>query len=59
VIATSPPVGDEVHEGESVDIVVSVPGGAVFSCRRRSRISFVREKLEQRGISRLGALRSA
>jgi beta-lactam-binding protein with PASTA domain len=28
VIATSPPVGDEVHEGESIDIVVSAPGGA-------------------------------
>ena len=53
VIATSPPVGDEVHEGETVDIVVSAPGGgAVYLMPDLSAqdLFFVREKLEKLGF---------
>lgn len=53
VIATSPPVGDEVHEGESVDFVVSVPGGApvyLMPDLTAQDLFFVREKLERLGF---------
>jgi serine/threonine-protein kinase len=53
VVATSPPVGDEVHEGESVDIVVSVPGGAnvyLMPDLTSQDLFFVREKLEKLGF---------
>jgi serine/threonine-protein kinase len=53
VIATSPPVGDELHEGESVDLVVSAPGGAAVFLMpdlTAQDLFFVREKLERRGF---------
>ncbi|HEX6791329.1 MAG TPA: PASTA domain-containing protein [Candidatus Krumholzibacteria bacterium] len=53
VIATSPPVGDEVHEGEKVDFVVSAPGGApvyIMPDLTSQDLFFVREKLEKRGF---------
>jgi beta-lactam-binding protein with PASTA domain len=53
VVATSPPVGDEVHEGEQVDIVVSVPGGAAVYLMpdlTSQDVFFVREKLEKMGF---------
>ena len=53
VVATSPPVGDEVHEGESVDIVVSVPGGAdvyLMPDLTSQDLFFVRERLEKMGF---------
>jgi beta-lactam-binding protein with PASTA domain len=53
VIATSPPVGDELHEGESVDIVVSAPGGApvfLMPDLTSQDLFFVREKLEKLGF---------
>jgi serine/threonine-protein kinase len=59
VIATSPPVGDEVHEGESVDIVVAAPGGgAVFLMPDLTQqdLFFVREKLARAGF-RVGSVR--
>jgi eukaryotic-like serine/threonine-protein kinase len=53
VVATSPPVGDEMHEGEAVDIVVSVPGGAdtyLMPDLTAQDVIFVREKLEKLGF---------
>ncbi len=53
VVATSPPVGDEVHEGEAVDLVVSAPGGAIVYLMpdlSGQDLFFVREKLEKRGF---------
>lgn len=53
VIATSPPVGDEIHEGESVDFVVSTPGGDpvyLMPDLTSQDLFFVREKLEKRGF---------
>ena len=53
VVATSPPVGDEVHEGELVDIVVSAPGGAnvfLMPDLTSQDLFFVREKLEKLGF---------
>lgn len=53
VIATSPPIGDEVHEGEPVDFVVSVPGGDpvyLMPDLTSQDLFFVREKLEKRGF---------
>jgi serine/threonine-protein kinase len=53
VVATSPPVGDEVHEGEAVDIVISVPGGAkvyLMPDLTSQDLFFVREKLEKLGF---------
>ncbi len=53
VIASSPPVGDEVHEGESVDIVVSAPGGSpvfLMPDLTSQDLFFIREKLERRGF---------
>lgn len=53
VVATSPPVGDEVHEGELVDIVVSMPGGAnvfLMPDLTSQDLFFVREKLEKLGF---------
>lgn len=53
IIASSPPVGDEVHEGESVDLVVSAPGGApvfLMPDLTSQDLFFVREKLERRGF---------
>jgi len=53
VLATSPPVGDELHEGESVDLVVSAPGGATVYLMpdlTAQDLFFVREKLERRGF---------
>ncbi|HET6348885.1 MAG TPA: PASTA domain-containing protein [Candidatus Krumholzibacteria bacterium] len=59
VVASSPPVGDEVHEGESVDVVLSVPGGAtvyVMPDLTSQDLFFVREKLEKLGF-RVGSVR--
>lgn len=59
VIATSPPVGDEVHEGESIDMVVSAPGGAAVYLMpdlSAQDLFFVREKLERLGF-RVGSVR--
>jgi len=53
VVATSPPVGDEVHEGEQVDIALSVPGGAnvyLMPDLTSQDLFFVREKLEKLGF---------
>jgi serine/threonine-protein kinase len=53
VIATSPPIGDEVHEGEPVDFVVSTPGGDpvyLMPDLTSQDLFFVREKLEKRGF---------
>jgi serine/threonine-protein kinase len=53
VVATSPPVGDEVHEGEKVDIVISVPGGAnvfLMPDLTQQDLFFVRQKLEKMGF---------
>lgn len=53
VVATSPPVGDEVHEGEKVDIVISVPGGAnvfLMPDLTMQDLFFVRQKLEKMGF---------
>lgn len=59
VVATSPPVGDEVHEGENVDIVLSVPGGAnvfLMPDLTMQDLFFVRQKLEKMGF-RVGSVR--
>ena len=53
VVATSPPVGDEVREGEKVDIVISVPGGAnvfLMPDLTQQDLFFVRQKLEKMGF---------
>ena len=53
VIATSPPVGEEVHEGEPVDFVVSAPGGpAVYLMPDLTSqdVFFAREKLTRAGF---------
>jgi serine/threonine-protein kinase len=53
VVATSPPVGDEVREGELVDIVVSVPGAATVYLMpdlTAQDVFFVRAKLEKLGF---------
>jgi serine/threonine-protein kinase len=53
VIATSPPVGEELREGEAVDLVVSMPGGApayLMPDLTSQDLFFVREKLEKRGF---------
>lgn len=53
VIATSPPVGDELHEGESVDIVVSTPGAATLFLMpdlSGQDLFFVRDRLEKSGF---------
>jgi len=53
VVATSPPVGDEVHEGEKVDIVISVPGRAnvfLMPDLTQQDLFFVRQKLEKMGF---------
>jgi eukaryotic-like serine/threonine-protein kinase len=53
VVATSPQVGDEVREGELVDIVVSAPGGAdvfLMPDLTSQDLFFVREKLEKLGF---------
>jgi serine/threonine-protein kinase len=53
VVATSPPIGDEVHEGENVDIVLSVPGGATVYLMpdlTQQDLFFVRQKLEKMGF---------
>jgi len=53
VVATSPPVGDEVHEGEAVDMVISVPGGAsvyLMPDLTSRDLFFVRDKLQKLGF---------
>ncbi|HKW14846.1 MAG TPA: PASTA domain-containing protein [Candidatus Krumholzibacteria bacterium] len=53
VVATSPQLGDEVHEGEQVDIVISVPGGAnvfIMPDLTQQDLFFVRQKLEKMGF---------
>jgi eukaryotic-like serine/threonine-protein kinase len=53
VVATSPQLGDELHEGEQVDIVISVPGGAnvfIMPDLTQQDLFFVREKLEKMGF---------
>ena len=53
LVASSPPVGDEIHEGESIDVVLSVPGGGevyLMPDLTEQDLFFVREKLEKRGF---------
>jgi beta-lactam-binding protein with PASTA domain len=53
VVATRPPVGDEVREGEAVDVVVSAPGAArayLMPDLTAGDLFFVRERLERLGF---------
>jgi serine/threonine-protein kinase len=53
ILATSPPIGDEVKDGESVEVVVAVTGGGqVFMMPDLSGqdLLFARDKLEKLGF---------
>lgn len=53
VVATRPVVGDEVHEGEAVDLVVSAPGAArtfLMPDLTTGDLFVVRERLERLGF---------
>jgi len=53
VVATRPPVGDEVREGESIDMVISAPGAAntyLMPDLSAQDLFFVREHLEGLGF---------
>ena len=59
VVATRPPVGDEAHEGEAVDVVISAPGAAttyLMPDLSTQDVFFVRSRLERLGF-RIAAVR--
>jgi serine/threonine-protein kinase len=59
VITTNPPAGEELREGESVDLVVSVAGGGdtyLMPDLRNQDLFFVREQLQKLGF-RVGSVR--
>ncbi len=59
VLATNPPAGEELREGESVDLVVSVAGGGatyLMPDLRNQDLFFVREQLQKLGF-RVGSVR--
>lgn len=59
VVATAPPVGEEATEGESVDLVLEVPGpplAYLMPDLTGQDVLFVRERLEKLGF-RIGSVR--
>jgi len=53
VIAVNPPAGEELREGESVDLVVAVAGGGatyLMPDLRNQDLFFVRDRLEKLGV---------